>query len=1128
MNKKFNLLKSAKYIVLAVFLIISIVSVLLIGTIRINYNISDYLDDSTDTKISLGIMENEFGLISNIQVMVKDVSADEAEEIKATLKGIENVIFVNFNSQNSDYYKDNCALFVVLVNGNEYSDTAKAALADISEAMTDRYGEGLELGGTVMEKKLLREAIQGEIVMILGISIGLVAILMLLTAASWIEPLVLLAASGVAVLLNMGTNAIFGQISYITNAIAAILQLALSIDYSIVLLHSYRAKKATEEDNEKAMLHAIKEVVKPVSASALTTIAGLLGLIFMSFTIGFDIGSVLMKSIVISAITALTLLPALLLIFDKLMQKTAKKSLEIKGKLFTDISIKAGKVILPVALVIIAGCCILNFNNSYNFVDSCNKNENITDKFGESGTLIVLYENAEDGKEKEKILAELLKSYKKDDGSDVIKNIVSYETTIGQYYDVEKASRDLGIDHRDAELLFTIYRFTEDDSIVEMDIETFITFAMDLIENDSQASGFISENTVKMLNLLIDLDVMIHDDYTAAEFCEAIAELEMEGLHALDADSIKQVYGLMFWDQIEKTDVNFGEMLDFLITSGMLNDEYSKQLAQLPEKYELISSLKLDLTHPDEKIGVADIPALIKKYNLNVDSTQSALIWHNVLGKKPSEKMTFEELFETLITNPDYVSRFPEKMVEALEAIGSFDYSYIYYTKEAFDKTFASSYEYDEFIPALSALIKQATGQNLPLGSVDNIDLLMQQLYIMYFNSNGTMPDGKVSCIDFMNYVLEIAKTNAIIAEKVPAEILPRLENLISDADALSIFLNSTETFDYKQIKAHIESFAKSVKSMDVSISVSEDAMMGLYVKYATANSLVETGTLSATELLDFVLEAAETNELIKASIDEDMKATIRESQENMISADKLLYAKGYSRMLLTVNLPAESAESSRFVEYLSAAVKDVFGEGAYVAGEIATTNDLIKAFDDDNKLISIFTVVSIFLIIMFVFKSASLPVILVAIIQGAIWIAMSMSAFTGSMFFMSYLMSMCILMGATIDYGILLSTNYVRNRKEFDKATSLNMALDAAMPTIFTSGLILMICGLVVGLIASQTSISSVGFLLFRGTLISTVMITIVLPALLYLLDSFVVKLTIKKSTKELFEAIKAKFTKA
>jgi predicted RND superfamily exporter protein len=386
----------------------------------------------------------------------------------------------------------------------------------------------------------------------------------------------------------------------------------------------------------------------------------------------------------------------------------------------------------------------------------------------------------------------------------------------------------------------------------------------------------------------------------------------------------------------------------------------------------------------------------------------------------------------------------------------------------------------------------------------------------MYFIENDMIPDGRMGCTEFLRYVLELSQTNLVIAERLPEGAIVRLEKLIRDADRLSTFLDNNTEFGYLEIKDHITSFANSLESLTITVNLSDAAMMGLYVKYSVANDIIETGKISATDLLEFVLDAADTNDLLKDRINGDMRDTIIESKENMASADSLLRAEHYSRILLTVTLPPESEESAKFVEFLSQNVKEIFGSEAYVAGEIATTNDLTKAFDDDNRLISIITVVSIFLIIIVVFKSLSLPVILVAIIQGAIWISMSITTLTGgAMFFMSYIMSMCILMGATIDYGILLSTNYIRARETKDKRDALCQALDGALPTIFTSGLILMVCGAVVGFVASQTSISSVGFLLFRGTLVSVLMITMVLPALLYILDKFVMLLTIKNKTK-------------
>ena len=1127
MNTKSSFLKVGKYVVIAIFAVLIALSLFFMSQVKTNYNISDYLDESTDTKISLGIMAEEFGLISNIQVMVDDVTIDQAEGIKDKLKTIENVVFVNFNSQNPDYYKENTALFVVLVNGNEYSETAIKALGDITEMMNENYEDKVNFGGTVAEKKLLREVMQKEIFLILGISVGLVAILMLFTAASWIEPLVLLAASGVAVLLNMGTNILFGEISYITKAVAAILQLALSVDYSIVLLHSYRTKKELIEDKEQAMWCAIKEVVKPVSASALTTIAGLLALLFMSFRIGFDIGSVLMKSIVVSAITSVTLLPALLLILDKLMQLTAKKPIVIKGKFFCDLSLKAGKILVPVAVIIIGFCCYFSTLNTYNFVDSCNKNENITDKFGDSGTLIVLFENTKDSDEKEKLLIELLESYRTEDGDGVLKSSVAYSSTVGQVFDVEKASNDLGLSKKDAELLFTVYYFSGDETRVKLNVRDFIDFAMYLVENDEDAQGFVSEETLKTLSLLIDLDIMLGKEYTASELGEAISGIEMLKGMTLEQSSINQMYGLYFFDDVQNDSVNFNTMLNYLINSGLIDADLTNQLEKLLEANELISGIKFKLTHPDTLIGLGDINGLMDNYGITIPDIYEGVdeityLWRNILGYKYTEKVAFHKFFSDLVTNPTCRSYFPEDILTTLDSVGT-DYRYIYETKKAFDQTFATSYKYNRFMPALIDLAYQATGSRPDIVLDKSMEQQMQQLYIMYFIDNGRIPDGKIGLTSFLSFVLETAETNSVVAERLPEGAIDRLANLIADADSISKFLGDQNLYDYKAIATRINDFAASIKSIQVSVSISDAAMMGVYVKRALAEQIYDLKPLSATTLLEFVIESAETHPLLSGRIDDSMRETIRESKENIISAEKLLVAENYSRILLTVTLPPESPESSRFVEYLIEKVEEIFGDGAYVAGEIATTNNLIKAFDDDNKVISIFTVVSIFLIIMVIFKSLTLPVILVAVIQGAVWIAMSMSLIgSGSMFFMSYIMSMCILMGATIDYGILLSTTYVEKRATLDKNAALNAALDTAMPTIFNSGLILMICGFVVGLVASQTSISSVGFLLCRGTLVSVIMITLVLPAILYMLDKIVLALTIKKSIPELIKSMK------
>lgn len=1117
MNKNISLLKNAKYIVIAVFAILAILSAILMGMVGTNYNISDYLDEETDTKISLGIMEEEFGLISNIQVMVDGVDTTEAKAIKDQLKSIKNVVFVNFNEKSADYYKEDSqtALFVILVEGNEYSDTAKGALADVMSLMDEKYGERVNYGGTVMEKKLLSEAIQSEIFLILAISLCLVAILMLITAASWIEPLVLLAASGVAVLLNMGSNIIFGEISYITKAVAAILQLALSIDYSIVLLHSYRAIKEKEEDNDKAMLLAIKEVVRPVSASALTTIAGLLALLFMSFTIGFDIGIVLMKSIVVSAISALTLLPAMLLLFDKLMQKTPKKPLVIKGKMFAEASFKSCKFIIPVALVAIVGCCVLNSMNTYNFVDSCNKNANITDKFGDNGTVIVLFEKSENTEELEKELIGFLENYRTADGKDVLKNAVAYSTTIGQIFDVEKASNDLGISPKDAELLFTIYYFNQNNDAVKMTKREFVDFALWLIDNDEDAQEMVPPGAARYLKLLPELETLLKEDHTADDLIADIetilanAGIEFElpegmlGEMDLPGDDkhylIKHLYALYSYDN--NTRIDFKDIMNYLMDSGLLPEELSSQLDELKSGMVRLDEIKQEVDYYGFKEYLA-------KNNINLPNYVLSFIWPGQLTQK-------YRIIDVLIdTYNDYPQFFPAEIAPLIQNFNTID------------NIMSSAHKYNELIPKINSLVN-TLGYNV---DIEVPNKLVKHLYIMYFIDKGTMPNKNLVINGQTFLEFACATASDLVNDKEICEFLgleltdDQLENITnacdklpSDVDKLFTFLNDEGEYTYSQITEEVKKFIKTIETVSLdNIEFSDKAIQGVYVKYAVKNKIYNLDPIGATTLLEFVLESLKDEDsLIAGSIDEEMKKTIEESKENMASAETLLASDNYSRMLLTVKLPPESAESSRFVEAINAKVDEIFkGKKAYVAGEIPTTYDLIKAFDGDNRFISVFTVVSIFLIILIIFKSLSLPVLLVTVIQGAVWIAMSFTLIGGgSMFFMSYIMSMCILMGATIDYGILLSTNYVNYRATMEKREALEAAIDSAMPTIFNSGLILMICGFIVGLVASQTSISSVGFLLFRGTLVSVIMITIVLPSLLYLLDKLVLKLTYRKN---------------
>lgn len=890
-----------RYGILLLFCLITVACALLFTKVGINYDITKYLSEDTETKISLEIIENEFGMTGNVQVMIDGIEADSAKAFAKKLSSVENVLTVSFDPESETSYKDGKALYNVLLNGSDASLEAKKAYTDI-KALCDDY-ENVSYGGTTVQSEALRDTITTEMVYILGISLALVAIILLITSSSWIEPFILLFASGFAVVINLGTNIIFGEISYITSSVAAILQLALSIDYSIVLLHTYRAEKEITLNSSEAMSRSVKNVIKPVSASALTTVAGLIALLFMTFRIGFDIGIVLIKGIVISAFTSLTLLPALILVVEKPMMKLKKKEFVPKGSVFCSVAKKAGAFITPIALAVVIVCGSLQSFNSYSFTANAAVDTSIQDAFGKNSTVILVYKKSSDSVGKEKTFTERLSKLE----NSPIKSITAYSNTVMEEYSVEKAVSSLGVSEADAKLLYTMYYLEADKAQIKLLPSEFAKYVVYLAENDDDVKNIFDANMLEAVGLV-------------------------------------------------------GFFIDFMNGYHTANDVYA-----------VLSELGADITLSEIKNA------------------------YDMLG-------------------------YDGKAIEGRK------------------------------------LIKLAS--------------------------------------KLTNYL--------------DKDILTALGDLIS-ADE---FLNVDAKYDYIKMSRELNNVVSSVNSVDIDVDIPQELIFAVYAKYSVSNSIVKTPPISAKLLLEYVSEKVQASELLSTKLDDSMKAALDEAKALIANAENMFIGVAHNRLILSVDLPTESDETDAFVQYLSSNAKSVFGSEAYLAGEMVSTYDLKTAFDGDNRLINTFTIISVFVIVMLIFRSLALPVILVTVIQGAIWIALSVWLVIGDpLFFMSFIMGNCILMGATIDYGILMSSNYVLLRKTFDKREALQMSVKAAMPTVFSSGMIMTVCGFVIGNIASQNAIASTGIMIGIGTIASVVMITVVLPSALYVLDGFIMKLSLKNN---------------
>ncbi len=1085
-TKKFGL----KKILITCFFGLALVFSVIFGVkVGINYNLSDYLDDSTETKIALRINNEEFGPTGNVQVMVKNVDEEKAEEIYDVLKGIDNVTNVNFDKYDTTYYVDSNALYVVLVNGDDYSDNAKAVIADIKTALTS-YGE-VEYGGTAVDKQKLQTTITNEMIYIMLVAICLVAGVLLLTSESWIEPIILLLTCGVAILINRGTNIFFGNISYITNSISAILQLALSIDYSIVLLHKYREKKQLISDNDQAMKESIKAVIKPISASSLTTLAGLLALLFMSFHIGFDIGIVLMKGIVISVITSLTLLPILILLSDKIMAKTKKKVICPSGKPFANFAIKWNKAIVPVAIALIGACGYLQTRTVYSFSDSNAGNSAITETFGENNSVVVLYKNQDNASSKETEFIKKINEYTTADGAGVLSNYTAYSNTVEEEYDLKTISQKMDMDGSQASLIMSMYHLYDKPDQVSLSFSDYVHYTDMLINEDEDAMENVNENLKNVIETIVKIDDCIDLNLSCEEFYQWISSFD--GTEDLSLFSVEQMYGLYFYDEEFKAD--FQTMLNFMILCAQ-SDEMASSfdesvVAQLKNLSSGITSFN---TQMDQEMTKTQLKGyLYSNYGVLLADDQLNQIYAGYylsIGGETKDTIPFLSLMKYLAANGVITD---ENAVTTIQ-----NYAVLY-------NSIHSSYDYELFIPALETIASSLSGSVV---DVDVSNEAVQQIYIAYRRNIDKQEYYKINCETFLNYLLTTSEENEVINAQLPIGARDK----ISDMLLISSYLHNDTKYNYIDMHALLKELQNSVQSINTTENIDLAKVSGPYVKYYEEMFAGKLQTIRACDLLQFVKENMNSNSLISNKIDDAKKKKIDEADANVKKAGTLLKGENYSRLLLSLNLPNGGQETTDFVQYLETEVKNIFGDDAHVTGEIISTYDLQKAFDYDNLFITIFTIVSIFVIIMLTFKSFSLPVLLVAIIQGAIFITISTQIFSSGVFFMSYIIVTCILMGATIDYGILMSSNYVENRKTMDKKEAITAAIQSAMPTVFTSGLILIICGFVISIFSSQSSISTVGLLIGIGGLSSVLMILFVLPATLYLLDKFVMKFTINK----------------
>ena len=435
----------------ALFLVAAAICAALAMNVSVNYNMADYLPPSAQSTTALKIIEREFGeAMPNANVMVKGVSIRQAMNYKQKLSEIGGVSEVLWLDDAIDvkqpieiadaetvenFYKGGNALFTVTIEKGSEKTT--------SAAIKNLIGEGNALAGEAPDIAALQEAANEEVVkafMILG---PIIIAILVVSTLSWIEPILFLATIGISIIINMGTNIIFGSVSFMTNSVSPILQLAVSLDYAIFLLHSFADHRLSCGDTAEAMKRAVKDSLPAVAACAATTLFGFLALVFMDFRIGADLGLALAKGILFSFVSVMAFLPALTLLACKLIDKTHHRSFLPD---FSNVNRGLSKLAMP-ALVLVALVAVPCFlgqgqtaflygNGSVTASDeNGSEKKDIQDMFGQSTVTALLVPRGDVAKEQ--ALGKNLERL------DHVKSVVSYANQVGPAIPVEFLDGDI-------------------------------------------------------------------------------------------------------------------------------------------------------------------------------------------------------------------------------------------------------------------------------------------------------------------------------------------------------------------------------------------------------------------------------------------------------------------------------------------------------------------------------------------------------------------------------------------------------------------------------------------------------------------------------------------------------------
>ena len=448
------------------FVLAIIYSVLCINKVQVNQDITSYLPADSETRQGLSIMDEQFMTYGSAKVMLANVTFNQADSLVDSLENVDGVKEVAFDDS-SDHFKGTNALFDITFSGTSDEQVSKDALNSVKDILADY---DVYVSTEVGSEESSAESLAKDMNIILVLAVVVIVAVLLLSTKAYLQIPVLLITFGVAAILNMGTNYWFGTISSITNSIAVVLQLALAIDYAIILCDRFMEEHETL-DAEEAVKVALSKAIPEISSSSLTTISGMVAMMFMQFRLGYDMGIILVKAIILSLISVFFLMPGVLLIFAKGIDKTHHKCYVPKITIVGKFANKT-KYIIPPLFIICLVFAFMKSNNCQYIYDtssivSAKKSESkiaqetIEETFGASNQLVVMVPKGD--YESEQKVVKKLQNLDYVTSALALSNVsINDEYVLTDKLSPRQFSELVGIDREVVEVLYMAYAYNQE------------------------------------------------------------------------------------------------------------------------------------------------------------------------------------------------------------------------------------------------------------------------------------------------------------------------------------------------------------------------------------------------------------------------------------------------------------------------------------------------------------------------------------------------------------------------------------------------------------------------------------------------------------------------------------------